>query len=195
MAGKQANKDPKKIEPVQDLSGINISSAMISMRDGIDIYSAFGHLKRKKNLKLHLSLQIDSLPNILDSEALGYDQYPKIRISNNIVVIQTRGQWAALLTSSGKEWQLFIIPKYELPLTVSMVKSIQYDNEDNLENREESSQTNKVSMKDKSVTQSLTNNPLEIYLRSIKRKCPSYISVDKKDVYLNKKVFYANNRK
>lgn len=50
------------------------------------------------------------MPAVLDLESLGYTEYPKLRMRENMVHVSSRSGWGVALTSTnGQEWQLFLL--------------------------------------------------------------------------------------
>ncbi len=149
MAGK---KDSEK-------SQVKIPTIMLNRPDGLGIINAIKHLE-SKGIESKVSVNIESVPIALDTSLMGNNDYPKIRSQTNIISVLSSSSWGAMLTSNGKEWQLFILPKDELITTFFNVW-IAF------------SHLNQPI----STTSAFTTNPVKMYKQSIKQVCPDNLQV------------------
>lgn len=164
MAGKTEE------NPAIQKSAVSIPTVMISKADGLDIHIANSHL-RSKGISTKLSLHITSTLGLLDSPFMGHFVYPKIRVSKHNIFVHSRGRWSAILstvTPETNEWQLFILPKKDVPIYAYVWET-------------ERIQPGKNSQSI-SISTSFVQNPIEIYSYALRRKCPDFIVSDKHSI-------------
>jgi hypothetical protein len=109
-----AKKD--KEEEEEDIEdNIKIPTVMITKSDRENLISTIEEIKLKNKSKLKIKIELSSLPMVLDSEFLGNNMYPKLKMQKNIIHVVGRGKWGAILTlTTGSEYQLFIMSKKDM---------------------------------------------------------------------------------
>lgn len=155
-------KQPIKQRSQADVK-IRIPAVMITQSAG-EALDAF----RKRRKGSSVLIELPSFPMAVDSPIMGWEQYPKVRYGQNTISLANYGGWGCFLAANANnEWQLFIVSKEQLegPEGVSWTASTSYG-------------------QPVSSTSSFTLNPVEMYAGYIKRKCPSYLTYDGKNVQL-----------
>jgi hypothetical protein len=160
MAGK------KEGNPTLPSNTISIPSVMVSSNDGLSLSTAYYHLA-DKGVSTKLSIRVSSTPAVLDSPSMGHLKYPKVRVSENMIYVHSRGRWSVVLSSvtnsANNEWQLFIIPKKDNP---------------NSNIWETELQKHGYWKRKISVGSAVVQNPVQVYSFALKRKCPDFIVYD-----------------
>ena len=131
---------------------------MITKQDGISLGKILEEKKKLyPNSNFIAKIKVSSIPYIIDNDYMGYNEYPKIRMRKNIVHVAGRGIWGAVLASStGKEWQLYLMNKPD-------ITNIQGSSWNIIDNNK----------KPIVVSSAFTYNSLEMYSYYTARKCPS----------------------
>lgn len=106
MAGRQTEDE----EHVPNTAIKGFPCVMVRKTDGEDMLkiatflSAFG-------LNPMFELVVDVTPITLASKFLGSLYYPRVLVSQSVIVVHTSRNWGCVLSSnSGNEWQVFVLP-------------------------------------------------------------------------------------
>jgi len=149
---------------IDSSSSISVPPVMIANRDGHELTRILTHINRNrpKNQKAYVRVKSDMIPMAVDSEVMGYIDYPKVRSGEQFLSVASQSEWAVILTQTAntKEWSIYILLKGELASPFN----------GNLEAM--SVAGNAV------VTPRLfTTNSVEMYACDINEKCPRSVTV------------------
>ncbi len=96
-------------------SEVSIPTVMITAGDMKSLTELLDLYRDKAGIKVTLKIDINAVPDKLDSEHLGYDNMPKLRLTNEVIYVLGRSHWGfILLSKNAQEWQLFILNKGEI---------------------------------------------------------------------------------
>ena len=141
---------------------VTIPAVMLTKSDTLLLREAIARDPEGAKVRIDLA----AMPNMVDTEYMGNYDFPKLRLGPNIVHVIGSGSWGVVLTSqNGKEWQLFIMDRNDILSTAVVTPWI-------------ASTPGKQAI---TTTVAGTINALEVYRNILGRKCPSYVSVDRKD--------------
>lgn len=150
---------------------IHIPTVMLTKSDGASLLSAAHEIWKATGTLPRVRLTVSSSPMVLDTDLMGNTAMPKLRIKENVVYVVGRGQWGAVLTStSGLDWQLFIMPRKDID--VSFSPGNVYADVDS------GSDTSDLSKHVKTFWGGFTTNPVEIYAMGLLKQCPTFITVN-----------------
>lgn len=92
-------------------------TVMLTKSDGDNMLAVIHSLQEKMGLTPMYYVEVSSVPMILETEIMGCFNYPKVHVRDKLIVVYGRGPWGVMLTSTlgtGKEWQLFILSKFDM---------------------------------------------------------------------------------
>ncbi len=142
-----------------------IPTVMLSSKDGEDLLQTLSKLREEHGKEADVTVEIQNKHMLLDSNLLGSNDYPKLRVRRNLIHVVGRGRWGCILTTkSGSDWQLFIQRKEDLN-AVHMWPALVMGNMGN-------DGVGEVH----TVTPALSYNPVEVYANAISRKCPTHLA-------------------
>lgn len=151
------NSKKNKEEDIED--NIKIPTVMITKADRENLIATIEEIKLKNKSKLKIKIELSSQPMILDSDFLGNNLYPKLKMQKNVIHVVGRGKWGAILSlTTGSEYQLFIMSKKEM-------NNVPFD--------AITSNNNPISINGLN-----TANPVESYKNYLTNKCSSDFSFD-----------------
>ena len=117
---------------------------------------------RQRNMEPVYERSVVAIPMSLDLVSLGHTEYPKLHTKEQVIAVYSEEPWGIVVTNAathGQEWQLFILKRGDMgQLTPWQIKS--------------------ASGYDMCCTGKLSHNPVEVYARTLSRKCPSFVNVD-----------------
>ena len=94
----------------------------------------------------------------LDVPILGANEFPKLRMRKNIIYAVGRGIWGAVLTSTtGLDWQLFIMAKHDMDINFT---------------------PGTINKQTQTWWASFSTNPAEGYAMQLGEKCPKELAVE-----------------
>jgi hypothetical protein len=123
--------------------------------------------KKNKNektvKKLSVEIDITAQHMLFNSEHFGNFEYPKLWMRQNLIYILGSGAWGTFLTSTtGKDWQLYLMNKKEMS-DLHLIPAIEVYSE---------------GLQKKTTTCTLLSNSVQLYANFIARKCLNGIHVD-----------------
>jgi uncharacterized protein (DUF2235 family) len=124
MAGKHGRSDTKQVDDSANIENDEASphaseskyfpTVMLKKSDASQML-ALVERRNSKQQRSRVHLQTSSILFSLDSELLGNVDYPKIRARKSYIQVLSRHGWGVVLTStSGKEWQLFLVENSDM---------------------------------------------------------------------------------
>lgn len=135
-------------------------AVMMTKSDGDNLQSLV-HSLQKKGVNPVVKVEVSSVPMILESESMGCFNYPKIHVREKVIAVYGRGPWGVMLTSApetGKEWQLFIMPKADMT-SVAPWSIVSQGGQD------------------VSTTAEFNHNAVQLFSLLVSRKCHSLVTV------------------
>lgn len=107
---------------------------------------------------VNIKITLTSLPMALDVPFLGANEFPKLRMRKNIIYAVGRGIWGAVLTSTtGLDWQLFIMAKHDMDINFT---------------------PGSINKQTQTWWASFSTNPAEGYAMQLGEKCPKELAVE-----------------
>lgn len=95
--------------PVKDFPTV-----MVARSDYSDLSRALAWMQMQKQ-EAQLEIIVSNVPMILNSEYMGNFDYPKISLSDKLVIVQSNAPWGVVLSlTQSQVWQLFILPKTDV---------------------------------------------------------------------------------
>lgn len=138
-----------------------VPTVMLSSVDAQALLAAYKDPSRGRGRSVRIC--IDVVPAALDNDIMGHATWPKISVTTNVIAIQGRSDWGALIVSTqgqGKDWQLYILSKADMssgvvnPVAAFTARGLPL-----------------------TTTPSFTTSSLDMYANYISRTCPSDIAV------------------
>jgi hypothetical protein len=133
-----------------------IPTVMLTKSDGNALLAEVQ--RRRRRLPVKIKITLTSLPMALDVPILGANEFPKLRMRKNIIYAVGRGIWGAVLTSTtGLDWQLFIMGKNDMDINFT---------------------PGSINKQTQTWWASFSTNPAESYAMQLGEKCPKELAVE-----------------
>lgn len=166
MSGKKQHDDgsapaPLTDEPVLvDDIQLNIPTVMITKSASESLLKS---LDASPGGAIRVRIDLTSSSSMLDTVYMGRMAYPKLRVSQQVVHLVGRGQWAVVISATSHgEWQLYIMSAADAAASMSTTPWI--------------AATPAKQLVSTSFAASM--NSLEVYRGMISMKCPTNLDID-----------------
>lgn len=154
------NKSEEDTDDEAQPQDVRIPTVMLSKSDA----DKLEHLVQSSAEPVSVGVDVSVHHMLLNTEFMGNFDYPKMWMRTNIIYIIGSGKWGTFLTStSGEDWQLYLMSKRDMSASAVIPAITILDEVD----------------QPVSVTSNILTNPVELYAYTISRKCPNVLKVAK----------------